>query len=109
MYDQTPIYKNVFMIARYIQAWGYLKYFNLDETAIKTLSEFLELFQKSYPEQYERAKKIKEIIIKNNIFEAEGYNKTIWECLEIWGFINLVYIYYMLKNKDGKFEHNFIH
>lgn len=71
-FDQFPIYKNVFMIARYIQAWGYLKYFSLDETASETLSEYLELFQKSYPEEYKRAKKIKEIIIKNNIFEAEG-------------------------------------
>jgi len=109
-FNQDLIYKNVFMVARYIQAWGYLlKYFNLDETTRETLSEFLELFQKSCPEEYKRAKKITEIIIKNNIFKAEGYNKTICECLKIWDFINFVYFYFMFKNKDGKFERRFIH
>lgn len=109
MYNQDPIYKNVFMVSRYIQAWGYLEYSNLNEIDKETLCKYLETFQKSYPEQHEKAKKIKEIILKNNIFKAEGYNKTIWECLEIFDFINLVYIYCMFKNKDGHFERRFIY
>ena len=109
MYDQDPIYKRIFMVSRYIQAWGYLEYLNLDKTDTEIFREFLEIFQKSYPEQYEKAQKIKEVISKNNIFKAEGYNKTIWKCLEIWGFIDLVYIYYMFKNKDDNFEPITIH
>lgn len=92
-FDYDPIYKNRFIISRYIQAWGFLQYFNSGDIDKKTIHKFEKVFQKSYPKQYEEAKKIKEIILKNDIFTSEGYNKTIKECLELWNLTNLVEIY----------------
>jgi len=78
------------MVFRYILAWGYLEYLNSDKIDKKTLHKFLKVFQKSCPKQYEEAKKIKEIILKNDIFTRKGYDKTIKECLDLWNLTNLV-------------------
>jgi len=93
MYNSDPIYNDMFMVSRYIQAWGILRYFNPGEIDKKTIHEFLKIFQKSYPKQHEEAKKIKGIILENNIFTPEGYCKTIKKCLDLWNFTHLVGIY----------------
>jgi predicted SprT family Zn-dependent metalloprotease len=92
-FDYDPMYKDRFIVSRYIQAWEFLEYFNSGEIDKKTIYKFLKVFQKSYPQQYEEAKKIKEIILKNGIFTPDGYRKTIEECLELWDLTNLVEIY----------------
>lgn len=88
-----PIYKDRFMIYQYMLAWGVLKYFKLIGINKKTICEFLKIFQKSCPRQYEEAEKIKEIVLKNDIFTPEGYRKTIEECLELWNLTDLVNLY----------------
>ena len=103
-FDYDPMYKDRFIVSRYIQAWEFLKYFNSGEIDKKTLYKFLKIFQKSYPEQYEEAKKIKEIILENDIFTSEGYNNAIKRCLKLWNLIGLVDIYICInKNGDIKF------
>ena len=92
-YNNDPTYKDMYMVSRYIQAWGILRYFNPGEINKKTIHKFLKIFQKSYPKQYEEAEKIKEIILENDIFTREGYCKTIKECLDLWNFTHLVGIY----------------
>jgi len=91
------------MILTYILAWGYLTYSILDKIDKKTLSEYLKIFQKLCPKHYEEAKKIKEIILKNDIFTSEGYNKTIKECLELWNLKDLVDVYICVK-KNGHYD-----
>ena len=92
-FNCTPILKKSFMVLNYIQPWGYLKYFNLSAIDKKTLYKFLKVFQKSYPRQYKEAKIIQEIILKNDIFTREGFNKTIRECLILWDLMDLVKLY----------------
>ena len=90
----TPLkFKYRYMVFRYILAWGLLKYINLDKIGKKTIYEYLKIFKKSHPKQYAEAKKIKEIILENNIFTPEGYNNTIKKCLDLWNLTNLVEIY----------------
>ena len=91
IHNDDPIYK--FMVFRYILAWGFLKYLNLGEIDKKTIHKLLKIFQKSCPKQYAEAKKIKEIILENDIFTPEGYNNTIKKCLDLWNLTNLVEIY----------------
>ena len=91
------------MILTYILAWGYLTYSNSDKIDKKTLSEYLKIFQKLCPKHYEEAKIIKEIILKNDIFTSEGYNKTIKECSELWNLKDLVDIYICVK-KNGHYD-----
>lgn len=92
--DPDPMHKNMFMISRYIQAWECLKYLNLDNNSKKIIYKYLKQFQKSYLKQHEEAEKVKEIILKNDIFTPEGYNKAIKKCLDLWNLTNLVEIYF---------------
>lgn len=77
------IFRNRFMVWRYIQAWGFLKYFDFDNDNKKVIHEYLERFQKKYPQQYEQAIKTKEIILENDIFTEEGFYKAIKKCLDL--------------------------
>lgn len=101
--DPTHKSKNKAMIFSYILAWGYLTYSILDKIDKKTLWKHLKIFQKLCPKHYEEAKKIKEIILKNDIFTSEGYNKTIKECLELWNLKDLVDVYICVK-KNGHYD-----
>jgi hypothetical protein len=77
------IYRNRFMVWRYIQAWSALRYFDFDNDDKKVINEYLERFQNKYPQQYEQAIKTKEIISENDIFTVEGFYKTIKKCLDL--------------------------
>jgi len=92
-YNNSPIFKDRFMVFRYILAWGFLRYFNSGEIDKKTLHKFLKIFQKSYPKQYEEVKKIKEIILENDIFTPEGFSNTIKKCLDLWNLTNLMKLF----------------
>jgi len=87
----SPIFRDRFMVWRYIQAWGFLKYFDFDNESKKVINEYLELFQKRYPQQYEKAIKTKEIIFENDIFKAEGFRNAIKKCsnLSFWSIPNI--------------------
>ena len=92
----TPLkFKYRYMVFRYILVWGLLKYIKLDEIGRKKSYEYLEMFKKSYPKQYAEAKKIKEIILENDIFTPEGFCNAIKKCLDLnfWNLTNLVEIY----------------
>ena len=91
--DPTYKNKNRAMVFSYIMAWGALKHLNLGGIDKKTIHKYLKIFQKLCPKHYEEAKKIKEIILENNIFTPEGYDNTIKECLDFWNLTNLVEIY----------------
>ena len=83
--NNSPIFRDRFMVWRYIQAWGFLKYFNLDNESKKVINEYLEKFQNKYPQQYEQAIKTRDIIKdnNNNIFTAEGFYNAIEKCLDL--------------------------
>jgi len=86
----NPVLNEIIMILRYIGAWGFLKYFNLDSFSRRAIYKFIKCFKKSYPKQYEVAGQIEEIILENNIFTSEGYYKAIKRCLELWNLVDLV-------------------
>jgi len=75
----------------------------LDNYSKKIIYKFLKIFQKSYPQQYEEVKKIKAIILENDIFTPEGFYNTSKKCLDLWNLTNLVelftYYKYDFKNK----------
>ena len=102
-YNDPTYSKNKDIIFSYILAWGYLTYSNSDKIDKKTLYKHLKIFQKLCPKHYEEAKKIKEIILKNDIFTSEGYNKTIKECLYLWNLKDLVDVYIRVK-KNGHYD-----
>ena len=87
---QDSVLKDRFMILRYIGAWGFLKYFNLDSFNRRVISKFIKSFKKSYPKQCVAAEQVEEIILDNNIFTSEGYYNAIKRCLELWNLVDLV-------------------
>ena len=87
------VFKDRYIVYRYILSWGVLKYFNPGEIDKKIIYRFLKIFQKSYPKQYKEAEQIIKIILENDIFTPEGCCKTIKECLALWNLTNLVEIY----------------
>jgi len=91
--DPTYKIKNKKIIFSYILAWGYLTYSISDKIDKKFILKYFKIVQKLCPKHYEEAKKIEEIILKNDIFNSEGYNKTIKECLKIWNLIEYVKAY----------------
>lgn len=88
---RSPIFRDRFMVWRYMQAWSFLRYFDFDNESKKVINEYLELFQKRYPQQYEKAIKTKEIIFENDIFKAEGFRNAIKKCLGLsfWSIPNI--------------------
>jgi hypothetical protein len=87
---QDPLFKDRFMVFRYIMAWGFLQFYDLDKYARKTLSRFESEFKSVYPNQYKLAGQVKDIITKNNIFTPEGYCSAIKIGLALWGLNDLV-------------------
>ena len=88
---QNP-FKDRFMVFRYIMAWGFLKYYDLDESSRKIIARFENDFRLSCPKQYKTANQIKDILMQHNIFTAEGYCQAIRESLKLWELYNLVNI-----------------
>lgn len=91
-YDSSV--KEKFMVFRYILAWGFLKYFDLNIYAKRTIKKFLNTFEKAYPKQFEVASKIKGFIKDNNIFTSEGHFTVMQKCLHLWGMDDKVSIEY---------------
>jgi hypothetical protein len=83
-------FKDRFMVFRYIIAWGFLQYYDLDEASCKIIARFENDFKLSRPKQYKAASQIKEILMQHDIFSAEGYCQAINESLKLWGLENLV-------------------
>ncbi|MFW9876656.1 MAG: hypothetical protein ACFFG0_26475 [Candidatus Thorarchaeota archaeon] len=85
-----PSYRDKHMIFRYILAWGYLKFIDLDNNMHKILINFINEFQLKNTKQFLMAMKIQEIILKNEIFSADGYKKAIKEILSLWELEDVV-------------------
>ncbi len=94
-FNYSPILRKSFMMSVYIQAWGYLQYFNLGNIDKKNLHKLLKEFHKLYLEESKIAEKITKTILDkdNNIFTAKGYNEVIKKCLDLWKLTDLVRLY----------------
>lgn len=88
--SNDSLLKNRFIVFRYIMAWGFLKYFDLELNERKIIYRFLKSIQKSYPEQYKMAKQIEDIILQNDIFTPAGHHNTIEKILSLWSLEDLV-------------------
>jgi hypothetical protein len=87
---ENPLFKDRFMVFRYIMAWGFLQYFPLDRHSRKVLRRFERGFANAYPSQYDMSNQMKEIILRHDIFLAEGHGRAIKEALEAWGLGELL-------------------
>ena len=91
-FSDDILFDDILMITRYIIAWGFLEYFELNSFEYNILKKFVDVFKDAYPMQYEIASKIKQIIRDNDIFTSNGHCKTMTNILKLLKFDNLVEI-----------------
>jgi hypothetical protein len=94
---RDPTYKKRFMIYRYIQVWGFLHYCELEENLRGILKKFEADFRLYRPRQYKEAAKIKEIILRNDVFTAEGERRIVEAVLRLWGLEGVASVETYLK------------
>jgi hypothetical protein len=88
-FSDDLLFDDLLMITRYIVAWGFLEYFDLQNDAYEILKKYTDVFKDTYPLQYDIANKIKKIIISNDIFTSEGHCKAMIEILELLKFYDV--------------------
>ena len=89
-HSHDPLFKDRYMVFRYIMAWGFLEYFDLEPFARRKIKKFAKTFENSFPRQYEMASQIRELILQNDIFTSEGHRRTIEGVLKFWNLEDLV-------------------
>lgn len=93
LYDELPhdlLFKDRWMVLRYIIAWGLIRYCDLEPYARKIIYKYLKAFQKSYAKQFIMADQIREIILQHDIFSAHGHSKTVEAVARLWHIDDLV-------------------
>jgi len=90
MFSYDPVFKNRFMVFRYILAWGLVNYCDLEPYAKRTINKYLKAFKKSFVEQFTMADQIREIILQQDIFSAHGHRKTVEAKAKLWHLDDLV-------------------
>jgi hypothetical protein len=88
--EKDASYRDKLLAFRYVLAWGYLKFIDIDEEVYELLTEYTKLFQKLNPEQYRSVQNIQKIILKYDIFKSEGYKQAIQSLLRLWELEELV-------------------
>lgn len=83
-FAEDPHLEALLMISRYIIAWGFLKYYTLEPEEAELIGEFVETFQKFYPDYYKFAAKVEEIIEGEDIFTAGGECKAVGMILRLF-------------------------
>ncbi|MEN6329531.1 MAG: hypothetical protein ABFC91_04500 [Methanobacteriaceae archaeon] len=83
-------FEDIIMVSRYILAWGFLRYYSLPKEVLFILQKFLEVYSKAYPHHYPHAARVKDIILHNDVFTAQGECRAMKEIMELWGYGEVV-------------------
>jgi hypothetical protein len=89
-FSDDPRLEAILMVSRYILAWGFLEYFPLEPEEREVIRSFTKTFETYYPHYYSRASEMRDIILKNDVFSAEGQCKAVQEILDLWRMGDLV-------------------
>lgn len=93
LYNELPhdlLFKDMWMVLRYIIAWGLIRYCDLEPYTRKIINKYLKAFQKSYAKQFTMADQIRAIILQHDIFNAHGHSKTVEAIAKLWHLHDLV-------------------
>jgi hypothetical protein len=87
-----PVFRERFMVYRYIQAWGFLRHIRMGNAERIPLVRYEKAFREAYSKQNKMASKVKAAILKNDIFTSAGYHAVVKEVVKLWGLENVVEI-----------------
>jgi hypothetical protein len=85
-----PLFQQRFIAAKYLMAWGTLKYCMPDKEASATLQGFLQAFEHAFPVEFNMARQLQNAIERHDIFTPAGYDSAVEEALVFWGLNNVV-------------------
>lgn len=83
-FADDPHLEALLMISRYILAWGFLRYYKLQLLDAEIINKFTSAFKRFYPDYYQFAAKIENIIVQKDIFTGDGECKAIREILGLF-------------------------
>jgi hypothetical protein len=83
-FTDNPHREALLMISRYIIAWGFLKYYNLEVGEEKLIRDFTMVFEEFYPDYYQYAAQLVGILEGKDIFKSHGECQAIREILRIF-------------------------
>lgn len=86
----SELLRHRYMVFRFVLAWAYLEYFELDARARRTLHNFLKAFESECSKQYDMAIRTQQVLHENNIFTPLGFEAALRGCLSLWGLGDLV-------------------
>jgi len=89
-FSHNPLLKDRFMILRYIVAWGFMRYCDLEPYARKIINKYLKAFEKSFVEQFAMADQIREIILQHDIFSVHGHYEAVEAVTRLWHLEDLI-------------------
>ncbi|HEY0196264.1 MAG TPA: hypothetical protein VGC02_01705, partial [Methanobacterium sp.] len=82
-FTDNPHREALLMISRYIIAWGFLRYYTLKVEEKKLINEFTRVFEKFYPDYYQYAARVVEILEEKDIFKSDEECQAIHEILKL--------------------------
>ena len=91
-FSNDPTFKFRFIAQRYVVAWVYINYFDLDTNKRNRLQNFMDSFSRRYQKQVEMAKEIINVLSCNDVFSIEGHKEVLKRVVPIWGLESKVII-----------------
>lgn len=79
------VFYSKFKIFRYMLAWSFIEYFNLEDEIVLLLRKYLECFKDKFPKEYAECKEIIILLKKYNIFSPENHKIVCEEISKLWG------------------------
>lgn len=83
-FSDRPLFKEFFLIARYLLAWGTCRYLKIDPTIRKLAKKFMKIVKRTFSEAYTKIATIVGLFETNDIFISEGNNIVKERILELW-------------------------
>lgn len=78
------IYYSKFKISRYIMAWAFLKFFELEDDVKLLLNRYLTCFRNNFLEEYNECKEITNLLNKYDILNPKEHKIVIARISEMW-------------------------
>ncbi|HTX61559.1 MAG TPA: hypothetical protein VMC48_04565 [Methanobacterium sp.] len=98
-FAENPHLEALLMISRYIIAWGFLKFYLLNEEDEKLIRKFTAIFREYYPDYYTFTVKIVEILEKKDFFHGTGECEAAKDILK---YLKMDYGVKLVKNYEER-------
>jgi hypothetical protein len=83
--SSDPLFQSRFMAAKYLMAWGFLKYGRLVKDQLEVLNAFLTSFKIAFPDEFHIAEQFQVVMEPYDIFTPDGFRSAVEQAFLLWG------------------------